>query len=232
MRWLFLLLWMGARMGLAQVPDSGTFRYQLFDNSDRPVGRYDFTIEKEGKLWRITSDMDIDTRVFFLRIRLHDHNSFTHDGQSFQSFTVKYFKDVPLQKTVDQNVEGRLEGKMWQITSTQAGQSVLKTYPADAFEEIRNLVSRYIRPEAILRPGETRSTRSLDPLTLEIGLVESLGLREESIDFQGKTRRLHVMEQKAADGDVIVKKFDNGLIYRSQTSNGYALLQSALTPGF
>ncbi|MDQ3232448.1 MAG: hypothetical protein M3Q07_11550 [Pseudobdellovibrionaceae bacterium] len=232
MRKLLALLWFAASTMQAQVPEAGTFRYELFDNSDRRVGTYSFTIVKEGRVWRIASEMDVDTEVFFLKVRLRDHNNFTHDGQTFLSFQVKYFKDVPLQKTVDKKIEGRLEGSSWTLTSMQDGKEVRKNLPATAFTEVRNLISRLISPEAIVRPGEKRKALSLDPLTFQVDHVESRGLREESVDFQGKKRHLYVIEQKADDGDVLVKKFDNGLIYHSQTAEGYALLQSAVTPEF
>lgn len=232
MRSLLFILAFTAKAAWAQIPESGVFRYELFDNGDRKVGDYHFTIQKNGKLWRISSEMDVDTTIFFLKVKLLDQNSFTHDGQAFQSFEVKYFKDVPLQKTLVLKMEGHRDGEIWQITGARNGINLHKTLENKAFDEVRNLVSRLIRPEAILRPGETRITRSLDPLTLDIGPVESRGLGEESIEFQGKKRRLHLMEQKAPDGDVQVKKFDNGLIYRSQTAEGYALLKSAETPDF
>lgn len=216
----------------AQIPDSGVFRYELFDNGDRKVGTYNFTIQKEARLWRITSDMSVDAHILFLKVKLHDHNSFTHDGESFQSFDMKYFKDVPLQKTIDQTVTAVRDGATWTIQVKKNNETITRTLENKAFDEVRNLISRLIRPEAILRPGAIRSTRSLDPLTLTIDTVESRGLGEESISFQGKVRRLHVMEQKAADGDVRVKKFDNGLIYHSQTDEGYARLISAETRDF
>ncbi|WP_141735677.1 hypothetical protein [Oligoflexus tunisiensis] len=232
MRWLILILALHAGTAWSQVPDSGVFRYELFDNSDHPAGTYSFTITRDGPLWNINSEMDVDARVFFLKVTLRDHNSFTHDGQSFRSFQVNYFKDVPFQKTIHQQVQGRREENVWHISSQINSQKSEKTLAAAAFDEVRNLISRLIRPEAILLPGHTRSTRSLDPLTLEIDPVTSRGLHEESIEFQGKKRRLHVMVQEAPDGDVTVKKFDNGLIYRSQTAEGYALLKSAMTPNF
>jgi hypothetical protein len=229
---LLLLFLFTAGKAWSQPPNSGVFRYELFDSGHRKVGNYHFTIQKDGRLWRISSEMDVDTQIFFLTVKLHDHNSFTHDGEGFQSFEVNYFKDVPFQGTIAQKVEARREGESWRISSEINGHKSHKILENKAFDEVRNLVSRLIRPEAVLRTSESRSTRSLDPLTLDIGVVLSRGLGEESVEFQGKTRRLHVMEQKAPDGDVRVKKFDNGLIYHSQTAEGYALLMSAETPDF
>src|SRR5712671_440652 len=106
MRVALAMILMVAQLAFAQIPEQGRFEYVLYDNQDRPVGSYFFTIRREGDLWRIASEMSVDTRFFLLPIRLNDRNSFTHDGKSFQSFSVQYFKDVPLQKTLRVEVLG------------------------------------------------------------------------------------------------------------------------------
>jgi hypothetical protein len=217
---------------LGQIPDQGRFDYVLYDNGDRPVGTYFFTIVKEGSVWRITSEMNIDTRFLLFSIRLKDQNTFTHDGRSFQSFKVDFFKDVPLQRTVQLAVSGARNLDGWTIQTMSGGNAGLQQLPRNSFEEVRNLISRLVRPEAVLRPGQVSTRRSLDPLSLEISEVESRGIAIDSVEFQGRRRELFVMETKSSDGDVTVHKFSNGLIYRSQTSDGYALLKSARTPSF
>jgi len=232
MRSLFLLHVLWSSLVLGQVPEWGRFDYILYDNGDRPVGTYFFTIGKEGSVWRITSDMRVDTKFLFLPIRFHDRNTFTHDGNTFQSFSVSYLKDVPLQRTVHLEVSGARNGNNWIIQSSKTGNVESRRVPHSAFDEIRNLISRLVRPEAVLKPGEIRRSLSLDPLTLEISEVESRGIEIISTEFQGRKRDLYVMETKASDGNVKVHKFVNGLIYRSQTGEGYALLKSAQTPSF
>lgn len=224
------LLW--SSLALAQIPEQGRFDYVLYDGRDQHVGTYFFTIEREGGAWRITSEMSVDARFLLFPIRLNDRNSFIHDGKSFQSFSVRYFKDVPLQRTLQVEVSGARDARGWTIQTTSGGQAVARQFSHQSFDEVRNLVSRLVRPEAILRPGEARKTLSLDPISLEISEVESRGIGIESVEFQGRKRELFVMETRASDGDVRVKKFSNGLIYRSQTSEGYALLKSARTPSF
>lgn len=223
------VLW--ARLALGQIPEEGRFDYVIYDNGNQPVGTYFFTIHKEGSVWRITSEMSVDTRFLLFPVRLKDQNTFTHDGNAFQSFHVKYFKDVPLQRTVQVEVSGVRHNDGWTIQTSGASTSS-RLFPQESFDEVRNLVSRLVRPENVLRPGQIRKTLSLDPLSLEISEVESRGIKVESIEFQGRTRELFVMETRATDGNVKVKKFSNGLIYRSQTENGYALLKSAQTPSF
>lgn len=223
---------MWSQLALGQIPDRGRFEYVLYDNGDRPVGTYFFTIEKEDGVWRIASEMSVDTRFLMLPIRLKDQNSFTHDGENFRSFNVKYFKDVPFQKTVLQEVSGARTADGWTIQSRRSGISGSQQFSHGSFEEVRNLISRLVRPEAVLRPGQVRKTLSLDPLSLAISEVESRGIEVESIEFQGRKRELFVMVTTASDGNVKVKKFSNGLIYRSETEDGYALLKSAQTPSF
>jgi len=232
MRVALAMILMVARLAFAQIPEQGRFEYVLYDNQDRPVGSYFFTIRREGDLWRIASEMSVDTRFFLLPIRLNDRNTFTHDGKSFQSFSVEYFKDVPLQKTLRVEVLGSRSEKGWTIRSSSDRETFSRDLPHESFEEVRNLISRLVRPQAVLHPGESRRARSLDPVTLEISDVESRGVEIESVEFQGRRRELFVMEIKAPDGDVRVKKFANGLIYRSQTAEGYALLKSANMPSF
>ena len=215
-----------------QIPDQGKFDYVVYDKADRPVGTYSFTIGREGPLWRVSSRMEIDTRILVLRIRLKDENSFTHDGRQFQSFQVSYFKDVPLQRTVQMEVSGRRDESGWTVQSKTAGKAVTRQFAQDRFEEVRNLASRLVRPQAVLRPGQAAKVLSLDPLTLEVGEVESRGVGVEAVEFQGRRRELFVMETRAPDGNVRVHKFANGLIYRSQTEDGYALLKSAQLPSF
>jgi hypothetical protein len=227
-----LLLGLCPPLVLGQVPEWGRFEYVLYDNGDRPVGTYFFTIGKEGDLWRITSDMRVDTTFLFFPIRFKDQNTFTHDGNAFQSFRVSYYKDVPLQRTVQQEVSGVNDGNRWTIQSINGNSTDIRQIPRTDFEEIRNLISRLVRPEAVLRPGEIRKSRSLNPLTLEISEVESRGIEIVSVEFQGRLRDLYVMETRATDGNVRVHKFTNGLIYRSQTAEGYALLKSAQAPSF
>jgi len=227
---ILIALW--PHLALGQIPDRGRFDYVLYDNGDQPVGTYFFTIDKEGTVWRIASEMSIDTRFLFFRIRLKDQNSFTHDGRHFQSFTVSYFKDVPLRSTVQLVVSGVRDGDGWTIRANSDGKTSSQQFSQKSFEEVRNLVSRLVRPDAVLRPGQVRKSLSLDPLSLEISEVESRGVEVDSIEFQGRKRELFVMEIIASDGNVKVKKFANGLIYRSQTRDGYALLVSARTPSF
>lgn len=71
-------------------------------------------------------------------------------------------------------------------------------------------------------------------MSLEIDEIESRGLAVERVEFQGRRRELYVMETRASDGNVTVKKFTNGLIliYLSRTDEGYALLVSAQAPSF
>jgi len=232
MRAFFVLTALWSHLALGQIPDQGRFNYVLYDNGDRPVGTYFFTINKEGSVWRITSEMSVDTRFLLFPIRLKDQNTFTHDGRRFQSFHVKYFKDVPLQSTVQLEVSGVRNNNGWIIQTKSGGNTGSQQFSQGSFEEVRNLVSRLVRPEAVLRPGQVRKTLSLDPLSLEISEVESRGVEVDSIEFQGRKRELFVMEIKASDGNAKVKKFSNGLIYRSQTRDGYALLKSAQTPSF
>jgi hypothetical protein len=223
-------LW--THLALGQIPDQGRFDYILYDNGDRPVGTYYFTIEKEGGVWRISSDMNVDTRLLLFAIRLRDRNSFTHDGKSFLSFHVSYFKDVPLQRTVQLEVSGVRNLDDWTVRTTRDGAIGARRFAPDSFEDVRNLISRLVRPEAVLQPGQVRKSRSLDPLSLEIDDVETRGVAIGSVEFQGRRRELFVMETKSSDGDVRVQKFSNGLIYRSQTNDGYALLKSAQCPSF
>ena len=232
MRAFFFLAVLWSHLASSQIPDQGRFDYVLYDNGDRPVGTYFFTINKEGSVWRITSEMHVDTRFLLFPIRLRDQNTFTHDGRFFQSFSVKYFKDVPLQSTVELAVSGVRNDNSWTIQTKSGGNIGSQQFSQKSFEEVRNLVSRLVRPEAALRPGQVRRTLSLDPLSLEISEVESRGIAVDSVEFQGRKRELLVMEIKSSDGDVKVKKFSNGLIYRSQTRDGYALLKSAQTPSF
>ena len=232
MRALLLLLALWPPLTLGQIPEWGRFDYVLYDNDDRPVGTYFFTISKEGNVWRITSDMSVDTKFLFLPIRFTDRNTFTHDGSTFQSFSVSYLKDVPLQRTVHLEVSGARNGNSWIVQTNKDGRSDSRRISHTTFDEIRNLVSRLVRPESVLTPGQTKRSLSLDPLTLEISEVESRGIEIVSVEFQGRKRDLYVMETKAADGNVKIHKFANGLIYRSQTGEGYALLKSAQTPSF
>jgi hypothetical protein len=232
MRAFLILIALWPHLALGQIPDRGRFNYVLYDNGNQPVGSYFFTIEKEGSVWRIASEMSIDTRFLLFQVRLKDQNSFTHDGRSFQSFNVSYFKDVPLQSTVQLEVSGVRTGSGWTIQTKSGNMNSQKFFSQESFEEVRNLVSRLIRPEAVLRPGQVRRTLSLDPLRLEISEVESRGVEVDWIEFQGRKRELFVMEIRASDGNAKVKKFSNGLIYRSQTRDGYALLISAETPSF
>ena len=220
-------------LAFGQIPDQGRFDYVIYDNGDRPVGSYFFTIRREGRLWRISSEMSVDTRFLLFRIRFRDQNNFTHDGSSFQSFHVSYFKDVPLQRTVQLEVFGERSGETWTIRSTSGGNAgPPRIFPRSSFEEVRNLISRLVRPEAVLQPGQIKRTLSLDPLNLEISEVESRGVAVESIEFQGRRREVFVMDIRASDGNARVMKFANGLIYRSQTEDGYALLKSAETASF
>lgn len=232
MRAFLVLAVLWSHLAWSQIPDQGRFDYVLYDNADRPVGTYYFSIGKEGSVWRITSEMNIDTRFLMFPIRLRDRNTFTHDGAHFQSFSVRYFKDVPLQSTVELAVSGVRNGDGWTIQTTSGGNTGSQQFSQKSFEEVRNLVSRLVRPEAALRPGQVRKALSLDPLSLEISEVETRGIALDSVEFQGRKRELLVMEIKSSDGDVKVKKFSNGLIYRSQTRDGYALLKSARTPSF
>jgi len=232
LRALFALCALWSHLASGQIPDQGRFDYVLYDNGDQPVGTYFFTIAKEGSVWRITSEMNIDTRFLLFSIRLKDHNTFTHDGSAFRSFKVDYFKDVPLQRTVQLAVSGARNPDGWTIETMRGGNTSLQLFLRDSFEDVRNLISRLVRPEAVLRPGQVTKRRSIDPLSLEISEVVSRGIAIDSVEFQGRTRELFVMETKSSDGDVTVHKFSNGLIYRSQTSDGYALLKSARTPSF
>lgn len=232
MRAFFILFALWSHLALGQIPDWGRFNYVVYDNGDQPVGKYFFTIDKEGSVWRISSEMSIHTRVFLFPVRLRDQNSFTHDGRNFRSFKVSYFKDVPLQSTVQLEVFGVRDGSGWKIQINGGAKTGSQHLPHQSFEDVRNLVSRLVRPEAVLRPGQVRKSLSLDPLSLEISEVVSRGVEIDSIEFQGRKRELFIMEIKASDGNVRVKKFANGLIYRSQTENGYALLKSAQTPSF
>jgi len=43
---------------------------------------------------------------------------------------------------------------------------------------------------------------------------------------------MRIMDIRAADGEVRVKKFANGLTCLSRTPDGYALLTAARAPGF
>src|ERR1700741_2318882 len=115
MRAFLVLFALWSHLALGQIPDQGRFDYVLYDNSDRPVGTYFFTIAKEGEVWRITSEMSVDTRFLLFRIRLKDQNSFTHDGKVFQSFQVKYFKDVPFQSAMQLEVSGVRNDNGWRI---------------------------------------------------------------------------------------------------------------------
>ena len=176
--------------------------------------------------------MAVDTRILVFPIRLLARNSFAHDGTSFRSFEVRYFKDVPLQRSTEMEIAAvRGEGG-WRIRLVDRAGTRSRELPGESFEEARNLISRLVRPEAVLRPGEARKARSLDPLTLEVSEIETHGVGIETVEFQGRRRQLFVMETRAPDGDVRVKKFSNGLIYRSQTSEGYALLKAARMPDF
>jgi hypothetical protein len=210
MRALLVLFALWLHPALGQIPDQGRFEYVLYDNGDRPVGTYFFTIAREGHVWRISSEMNVDTRFFLFRIRLQDQNSFTHDGRSFQSFHVKYLKDVPL-STLQLEVSGVRNGNDWIIQTNRDGTTGSRQLSPESFEEVRNLVSRLVRPEAVLRPGQARKSLSLDPLSLEISEVETRGVEVESIEFQGRRRELFVMEISASDGDAKVKKFSNDL---------------------
>ncbi len=216
----------------AQIPEQGRFDYVLYDNGDRPVGNYFFSIARMGGDWRIESEMTVDTRFLLLPIRLKDQNSFIHDGTAFKSFEVRYFKDVPLLSTLRLEVVGARSAEGWTVQATRNGNAASLYFPPEGFAEVRNLISRLVRPEAVLRPGEVRTAQSLDPLTLEVGKVESRGIAIESVAFQGRPRELFVMETRAPDGNVTVKKFANGLIYLSRTAEGYALLKAAQLPGF
>jgi hypothetical protein len=232
LRAFFVLSALWSQLALGQIPDQGRFDYVLYDNADRPVGTYFFTISKEGGVWRISSEMNVDTRFLLFPIRLKDQNTFTHDGSFFQSFHVNYLKDVPLQRTVQLEVSGVRNVNGWTIQTMSGGNIVSQQFSQNSFENVRNLVSRLVRPEAVLRPGQISKTLSLDPLSLEISEVETRGIAVDSVEFQGRKRELFVMETKSSDGDVTVHKFSNGLIYRSQTGDGYALLKSARTTSF
>lgn len=232
MRTLLALIFLWPLLTFGQIPDEGRFDYLIYDNGNRVVGTYFFTINKESGVWRISSDMSIDTSFLRLPIRVRDKNTFTHDGKNFLSFNVNYFKDVPLKNTIHLYVSGTRNSNGWAIQIKNNRKSDSQQFSHQSFEEVRNLVSRLVRPEATLGPGQVKKTLSLDPLTLEIGEVESRGVEMDSVEFQGKKRDLYVMETKASDGNVKVHKFSNGLIYRSQTSDGYALLKSAQASSF
>ena len=232
MRAALLALLLGSPLAPGQSPEPGRFDYRLYDNGDRPVGKYFFTIERAGDAWRVASEMVVDTRFLFLPIRLMDRNSFVHDGRDFRSFHVDYLKDVPLQRTVRLEVSGVRDEDGWRIQRSEGGDSIRRHLSPNSFDEVRNLVSRLVRPQAVLRPGQSRKSTSLDPLSLEISEVVSRGIATDSVDFQGRRHELFVMEIRASDGDVTVKKFANGLIYLSRTPDGYALLTSARSPFF
>ncbi|MFW7381726.1 MAG: hypothetical protein ACOH5I_23155 [Oligoflexus sp.] len=85
----------------------------------------------------------------------------------------------------------------------------------------------------VIRPTESRISYHAVLFWQAVCQIHvSRGLHEETVDFQGRKRHLFVIEQKALDGDVVVSKFENGLIYRSQTPEGYALLERVEMPGF
>ena len=85
MKFLLCLLVLFPWPAFGQIPDAGDFHYILYDNRDHPVGTYSFTIRKDGSLWRIASQMDIDTRVLLISGSL-DRSQFIHSRWKTVSF--------------------------------------------------------------------------------------------------------------------------------------------------
>src|SRR5258706_14249402 len=138
MRASLILCALWSHLALGQIPDQGRFDYVLYDNADRPVGTYFFTIGKEGAVWRVTSDMSVDTRFLLFSVRLKDQNTFTHDGSVFQSFHVRYFKDVPLQRTVQLEVSGVRDANGWTIQTKSGETTGARQLSPGSFAEARN----------------------------------------------------------------------------------------------
>lgn len=100
-----------------------------YDSGDRPVGSCFFTINKEGNIWRISSELNVDIRFLSFRIRLRDKNGFVHDETNFQSFRIQHLKVVPLQRTVQLAVSAVRNANSWTIQTMSGGILDLSNFP-------------------------------------------------------------------------------------------------------
>ncbi len=230
MNYVFIIFFLFVSVeGYGAIISKGSFLYKVFDHSHNEVGYYNFTVLKDQTkgVWNITSEMTIETTLMGMTVKIMDNNSFIFDGEKFLNFKIINERKLPFLPNKRISVEGIRESKSWKVERIVNGNLTSKTFAESEFLEVRNLISRIVRPEAVLSPGDEVESVSLDPLELEIIKVKTKGISMGNIRFQGKEEPIYRMTQTVDGDSITVDKFKFGLIYSTVTSHGYSKLITA-----
>ena len=201
------------------------FNYTIYNNDDEKIGMYSYRRESLRGYDIVNSHTEIRTTFMGLTVIVKNEDSFKEkDGRIIQ-FTASEYKDLPLSQIRSFSVDGIYVDGTWNINTknVQNGKVAEDKFVLKRDVRISNLSSRIPQLRKSLADSN-QVFETFDPFSHKINRVSEKGVSKSKIFFQGQERILYVVENDDGDEVMQIHVFEDGVIYKVETTLGYSLL--------